>query len=255
MVFILQGLSDDIHTVVKQSLVSVEKLFSILLDHRSQWFYKGDICMQPIVNQIDDLPIECSRFDSPTSLLKNILDKLPVVFNNKYWVIQNKYSHFVAIINYDSLEDIFGQDKGRAYKVNQHLSMKNKHNITNCFLQNRFISHLYAMLGDGDARIRNEAAAALFEFHTFQVARYNKATNKYSGAHLKVEFMAETLSNEIPFSLDCPLGTLTGFHPALGSGGADNRQLKKMLGKHLFDVTNMLFGLKSSEQLVTKYNW
>lgn len=113
----MQGLSDDIHTVVKQSLVSVEKLFSILLDHRSQWFYKGDICMQPIVNQIDDLPIECSHFSSPISLLKCILDKLLVVFENKYWVIQNKYSHFVATINYDALDDIFGADKGQAYRV------------------------------------------------------------------------------------------------------------------------------------------
>lgn len=114
---ILQGLSDEIHTVVKQSLISVEKLFSILLDHRSQWFFKGDICMQPIVNQIDDLPIECSRFSSPISLLNCILDKLLIVFENKYWVIQNKYSHFVAIINYDALDNILGEDKGQAYRV------------------------------------------------------------------------------------------------------------------------------------------
>lgn len=108
------------------------------------------------------------------------------------------------------------------------------------------------MLSDGDARIRNEAANAIFEFNKFQITRHCNATNKYAGVHLKVEFVNETLSNEIPYSLDCEFGTLTGVHPALCNDGDDGRHLKRLMGKHLFDIANMLFDLKSSEKLVTK---
>lgn len=76
--------------------------------------------MQPIISHTDDLSIEFCSIASPISLLTEILDKLTLVFENKYWVIQNKYCHFVATINYDALETIFGQDKGQAYKVSQY---------------------------------------------------------------------------------------------------------------------------------------
>lgn len=73
--------------------------------------------MQPIISFSEDLPIEYCSIASPISLLEEILDKLSLVFENKYWVIQNKYCHFVATINYDAFENIFGRDKGQAYKV------------------------------------------------------------------------------------------------------------------------------------------
>lgn len=128
---ILQGLSDEIHTVVKQSLVSLEKILSILLDHRSSWFCEGDSCLQPIITCTEDCPIEYSRVASAISLLEEILDKLPLVFENKYWVIQNKYCHFVATINYDALENIFGQVKGHVYKVRKFTQNYNYSNIWN----------------------------------------------------------------------------------------------------------------------------
>lgn len=113
---ILQGLRDEIHTVVKQSLVSLEKICSVLLDHRTDWFYKGDICMQPIL--CDDTPlIESACIESPIQLLQHVFDKLALVFENRYWIVQNKYCHFVATINYNALEQIFGRDKAMVYKV------------------------------------------------------------------------------------------------------------------------------------------
>lgn len=109
---------------------------------------------------------------------------------------------------------------------------------------------MYAMLRDSDARIRNEAAAAIIEFNTLQSTKKSNLTHKYSGNHLIVEFVADTLSNEIPFSLDNPSGILNGYQPGLCDEENANRHMKRVLGKHLFDVTNMLFDLKSSEQLV-----
>lgn len=73
--------------------------------------------MQPKSSDLDNIPIEYKCISSPTQLLEELLDRLPLVFENKYWVIQNKYCHFIATINYDALETIFGRDKGLVYKV------------------------------------------------------------------------------------------------------------------------------------------
>lgn len=88
------------------------------------------------------------------------------------------------------------------------------------------------MLGDSDARIRNEAAIAIFEFNKFQVSRHSPATNKYSGVYLRVAFVAETLSNEIPYALESESGTLTGVHPDLCNDADAERHLKRLIGKH-----------------------
>lgn len=112
---------------------------------------------------------------------------------------------------------------------------------------------MYTMLGDSDARIRNEAASAIFEFDTSQCMRKSNVTHKYFGNYLTIEFMADTLSNEVPFALDNPCGILTGFQLGLCGEKTNNRQVKRLMGKHLFDLTNILFDLKSNEQLVNKF--
>lgn len=123
-IFFWQGLSDEIHTVVKQSLISLEKILLVLLDHRTDWFYEDDICIQPNSSDLDDLPIEYKCITSPIQLLEDILDQLPLVFENKYWVIQNKYCHFIATMNYDALEKVLGQDKELVYKVSNRSRIK-----------------------------------------------------------------------------------------------------------------------------------
>lgn len=117
-------------------------------------------------------------------------------------------------------------------------------------MQNRFVSHLYAMLKDSDARIRNEAAAAINQFNRSQSMRKSNISHKYSGNYLTLEFVADTLSNEVPLLFENPPGILNGFQPGLCDEEIHYRQVKKVLAKHLFDLTNILFDLKSNEQLV-----
>lgn len=111
-------MSDDIHTVVKQSLISFEKILSILLDHQSQWFYKRDSYMELTIQFPEDLPIEYEHFESPVHVLEQIFEKLNLVSENKYWLIRNKYCQLVATINYDALEETLGHDKAHVIKVN-----------------------------------------------------------------------------------------------------------------------------------------
>lgn len=101
------------------------------------------------------------------------------------------------------------------------------------------------MLRDSDARIRNEAANALFDHYCTQ---FIDASCKKSSIS---EFAAEILSNEVPFSLNSPMEPLSGFHLGINSPTYDSQQIKRVLGKYLFDLANMLFALKSSEQLVS----
>lgn len=98
------------------------------------------------------------------------------------------------------------------------------------------------MLKDGDARIRNEAANALLIFNLSQLKHPNK------GINFMAEFTAEILLNEVPFSIENSCEPLHGFQFAPNS--YDRRKVKRVLGKYLFDLSNMLFNLKSTEQLV-----
>lgn len=96
------------------------------------------------------------------------------------------------------------------------------------------------MLRDSDARIRNEAANALFNLYCSQFIDDSCKNSSIT------QFSAEILSNEIPFSLNSSMDPLNGFHLDVNC----TKQIKRVLGKYLFDLANMLFALKSSEQLV-----
>lgn len=211
--------------------------------------------MQPSINCDETTPIQYQCIRSPIELLEEILDTLPLVFKNKYWVIQNKYCHFIASINYDAIEKIIGCDKGQVYKVihPQHAVISIEYILLRFHSQKQFTSHIYTMLSDSDGRIRNEAASALLEFNIAQITRINGGIRKCPKNHLMSEFIAEILSTEIPFSLDNPSEPLTGFQLELYDIEENNRQIKLVLGIYLFDLTNMLFDLKSSEHLVRNF--
>lgn len=101
------------------------------------------------------------------------------------------------------------------------------------------------MLRDSDARIRNEAANALFELNCSQFI-----DESYKNSSI-AEFAVEILSNEVPFSLNSSIEPkLDEFHLGINSTNYNYQQIKRVLGKYLFDLANMLFALKSSEQLV-----
>lgn len=99
---------------------------AVLLDHRFDWYFSGDIYAQPTSYDMEDgTPIiECKCLTLPIQLLEEIFEQLPLVFENRYWVIQNRYCHFVATINYNAVEKIFGRDKALTYKVTLTNSFK-----------------------------------------------------------------------------------------------------------------------------------
>lgn len=114
----LQGLFDDIHTVVKQSLVSLERILSCLLDHQLCWFSQLNPYSKSEAINKQKLSIEFEDIDFPIQLLEKILQIVLLVNENKYWLVQNKYCQLIATIDFESLYAIVGPDQGLSYKVN-----------------------------------------------------------------------------------------------------------------------------------------
>lgn len=84
---LLKGLGDEIHTVVKQTLMAVEESINLLIS---------------VMNQAD---------------IQKLVDQLLLVFCNKYWLVQCKYCDVISKIDLKLLREIIGSEKTEVYQV------------------------------------------------------------------------------------------------------------------------------------------
>lgn len=114
---LLSGLTDEVHTVVKQSLSSLEKVLTVLLDHKQNWYLQHDTenRSQDHIKEVASMDFNYIR---RVNLLETIFEKVMSVFENKYWVVQNRYCTFVTSMNFDGAVVIMGREKSDEYKVN-----------------------------------------------------------------------------------------------------------------------------------------
>lgn len=248
--FKFQGLSDNIHSVVKQSLSSLEKIVSILLDHRIDWFLSFTNSISPAYRPPAELSLDCIAFNDAIQLLHRIFDTILLVFDNKYWVVQNKYCRFIATINYGALNQIIGCDSTDAYKVRLiqtnfvEIRKFKIENYGNSLSQARFVSHIYAMLSEVDLRIRTEAINALNEYILCQSIRYVKQ-DRIADKDVIIEFIGGALVQDVPFLLKTANQSARFILEM-----AEKQAIEQAMGKCLFDLTNLMFELGSREQLV-----
>lgn len=212
-----QALKDDIHVVVKQSLNAVKIILPTLL-------------------RLHDVPVifdAKNEFNSDAArkflsvnesvsshrLIEQILDKIAFVHNNKYWVVQNSYADFIAKLDFDGLRAATGIDVADKY-------------------QDQFMSHIYAMLGDNDQRVRNAAADALSEF----IGGYKitpDETHSYEDRNLLNDLIAERIFADLP----SPLSNLM-------SDTERSNRIDELLGKRLFRLSNLLLSIEFKQQQV-----
>lgn len=111
----LQGLSDEIHTVIKHSLSALDSAFPFILS--------------ALMNESTDIQPTPSfrdawKFDDlnavPTNVLRidEMLDELLIVGNNRNWVVQSKYCELVANIDFTEIRKFMGDEFGYYYEVN-----------------------------------------------------------------------------------------------------------------------------------------
>lgn len=122
---LLHGLSDRVHTVVKQSLVSLERVLTVLLDHRQHWFSQKEESVSSSEEMSSIVKIDFNNRRRST-MLELIFENLLSVFENKYWVVQNKYCRFVTALNFDAINAIIGDEKGDEFKVFSFISDETK---------------------------------------------------------------------------------------------------------------------------------
>ncbi|XP_002137040.3 uncharacterized protein htt isoform X1 [Drosophila pseudoobscura] len=123
---------------------------------------------------------------------KLLLNKLRLCHHNKYWLVQNKYAEVISNLNYVLLRTYYanvrcGFDNGSSSSSHQHERQKEEQcpqpqqdachwskdahdeDIV-CTYEALFLSELFHLLGDDDARVREHAACCLCRF-IMQTAR------------------------------------------------------------------------------------
>lgn len=212
-----QALKDDIHVVVKQSLNAVKDVLPALLRHH-------DVAV--IFNGKNDFDTDAVRKLLPLNesasshrLTERILDEIAFVHNNKYWVVQNCYADFIAKLDFIGLRAATDVDVADNYR-------------------DQFMSHIYAMLGDNDQRVRNAAADALSEF----IGGYKSSPEEIQGYDDRI-LLNELIAERIFADLPSPLSDL------MSDAGKSN-QIDELLGKCLFHLSNLLLSIECKQRQV-----
>lgn len=84
---LLRGLGDEIHTVVRQTLMAVEDSINLLIS---------------VMNQAD---------------IQELVEQLLLVFCNKYWLVQCKYCDVISRMDLKLLREKIGSEKTEVYQV------------------------------------------------------------------------------------------------------------------------------------------
>lgn len=117
LICLFQGLSDDIHTVIKHSLSAIDLLFSLILPALKNAPMKFDNSNFQNVWKLDDL----NAASQDVLRIDQILDELLITGSNKNWVVQSKYCDLVTNIDFDEIRMIMGDDFGWYYEVNCYI--------------------------------------------------------------------------------------------------------------------------------------
>lgn len=159
--------------------------------------------------------------DSASShrIIERILDEVLFVHNNKYWVVQNSYADFIAKLDFNGLRTMTNIDVADDFR-------------------DQFMSHIYAMLGDNDHRVRKAAADALSELIGHYKIIPDETVN--CGDHILLnELVAERIFADLP----SPVSHLM-------SGKKESNQIDEVLGKCLFHLSNLLLEYECKQRQV-----
>lgn len=214
-----QALKDDIHVVVKQSLNAVKIILPVLLRHHdvsiifdTKKEFESDAAYKLL---------SLNESISSNRIIERILDNILFVHDNKYWVVQNSYADFIAKLDFDGLRSATCFDIADNYRE-------------------QFMSHIHAMLGDNDQRVRNAAADALGEF----IENYNRNNRvsdviRYEDAILVNELVADRIFADLP----SPLSHLM-------SDKSKSNRIDEVLGTCLFHLSNLLLEIECKQRQV-----
>nr|XP_040221323.2 huntingtin [Anopheles coluzzii] len=150
---VVQGLSDEIHTVVNQALSSVELFFNVYFQSLANGNSRAAKVQKPTstipfqsasrnIFLDDSLMVKSASYLLP-GYIKTLLDRLLLLSHNKYWLVQWKLFDLIVQLDYGCI-------KTHGYQGDQ--------------LRDQVLDQLLAGLSDGDLRVRNHAGERLLHF-------------------------------------------------------------------------------------------
>lgn len=189
---IVDGFFDEIHTVVNKSLCVFEQIFSYIIE---------------IITE---------------EQVRNLLDNLSYVFDNKYWLVQCKYCDVISSLNYERVNSKLG------------LNIKNEY-------QKKFQENLFILTKDNDIRVRNHAGKSICWFiKNLQVLKKNIFLDNKN--QLLNDFISERIFMELPV----PLNHINDKYEI-------NSDSEKKLANILYRLSNELLEIKDKNQQVNFY--
>lgn len=220
---LINGLNDEIHTVVKLTLVSIEGLVSILLRKtplNQQNVEPNQLWTVLNKSELNNILLNKSVPEIVTN--KMILDELNSVFDNKYWLVQCKYSEIIASINYHDVELALGEEFREIF-------------------EEMCMNHLLLLLNDSDFRVRNQASKSLCSFLT-NISNAND-DKQLKPNNVVCDFIDSKIFNELPEPLNL-----------LNKTFKSNDMLLQKLAETLYYLTNKLLEIQHKNDLVNIIN-
>ncbi|XP_053669287.1 huntingtin [Anopheles marshallii] len=151
---VVQGLSDEIHTVANQALSSVELFLNVYLN--SLCIGTGGVSLIENRTTTSNIPFQsCKRniflddsfiFNSGTEStlhMKTLLEQVFLLSHNKYWLVQCKLLDIIVRLDFDCIK---------------------AHGLLGDQMREKVSDLLLIGLGDSDQRVRNHAAERLLQF-------------------------------------------------------------------------------------------
>ncbi|KAL1376706.1 hypothetical protein pipiens_004323 [Culex pipiens pipiens] len=138
-----KGLLDEIHTVVNQALTAFDQIFAIYCRTRpigphperesidSEFTFKP----KPSENIFNNTKL-------PTMTPELLINKLLLVFQNKYWLVQCKVCDAIVNLDFALLRAVLGTESART-------------------VQDKCLDQLLLLIKDGDFRVRNHSGERL----------------------------------------------------------------------------------------------
>lgn len=189
---IVDGFFDEIHTVVNKSLCVFEQIFSYIIE---------------IITE---------------EQVRNLLDNLSYVFDNKYWLVQCKYCDVISSLNYERVNSKLG------------LNIKNEY-------QKKFQENLFILTKDNDIRVRNHAGKSICWFiKNLQVLKKNIFLDNKN--QLLNDFISERIFMELPVPLN-----------HINDKIEISSDSEKKLANILYRLSNELLEIKDKNQQVNFY--
>lgn len=183
---LLKGFNDEIHTVVKQTLTIAESLINLLF---------------AVLKEAE---------------IERLLNRLLLVFCNKYWLVQCKYCDVITKIDFELLRCALGVDGAEVY-------------------QRQIVDQLFELIKDSDFRVRNHASEMFPRFIIGLCESPQRLLSKKTANHLS-DFVNENLVNFEAFFID------------VTSRQTSDVEVELQLTRVLYRMSNFLMDVKDKNQ-------